>query len=534
MPLIDELLGYYNEESMKKFIESFLYSSDNERSNRIQSTLAELYKELHSITKYQFHPDFNSHFNLVILLPPHLSAPEYEEIFGKPFEINPNENQKFFYKTIKSIPILVSNISLPTRSVRITENKLITGSLPVPEEVTTDNQITVTYYETFNQNIYTFHKIWIEYIDEVSKGIVKPDDYYIENGYIDFASSMFVLKFDVLGQLKKLIYATQLIPISINPNEILNIESSDIYQVTITYQIYTYEEFDYYELEQRGVTINNPQNHPFLLKLRQVLSYWVKESNDYEYSTFSINTNEVNKYAEYISDSINTLQKRTLLANADFAMVNTTAEDTQSINNRISSINNIRQPVDLQGLNNNIDQQLTNAIQKTTELSNLSVNISSNQVTVTPNSQSTYLASTVFINNVLNLANSNFDNLDNETKISGAKTSYNVLKNNNVIFNQILNNTNNCTNCYVDLQNSNLLYQKNGLTSINLAANFLTKFNNESSFTNQDNINQIQTIINNGLNNKQLTTDQIQQLSNLINQINNDLDNYINDQTSIG
>jgi len=392
--IIDELLEYYNDYAIKEFLKPYLnifnLHSPETKSN-IGTTFTELFKKLHYLETHGFHPDFNGNYNLVLMIPPHLSAPEYEEIFGKPFEIN---NGNILANTVKFIPILIENITLPSKQVRISESKLITGFIPVPEEVSEENQLSITYRNDYHGYLYTFHKLWIEYIDEVGKGLIRPNDYYIENSCLDYVAAFYILSFNPQAELKKLIYIPFAIPTGINPNEVIKFGSNDINTISISYSIYTYDEFDYFELEARGVTLNNPQNHPFLKKLHTLLTYWVNESNDNYFSTVNNSLTDNNQYA---SNNKNNLQKS--YSSSNYNKTGLTDENIflKKINNIldnycvskndvINQLNNqIAKLVDSSTYqcsidnNNNIDIKTDNKLAKANNLSNINKQIDKNK-----------------------------------------------------------------------------------------------------------------------------------------------------------
>ena len=393
--IIDELLEYYNDYAIKEFLKPYLnifnLHSPETKSN-IGTTFTELFKKLHYLETHGFHPDFNGNYNLVLMIPPHLSAPEYEEIFGKPFEIN---NGNILANTVKFIPILVENITLPSKQVRISESKLITGSIPVPEEVSEENQLSITYRNDYHGYLYTFHKLWIEYIDEVGKGLIRPNDYYIENSCLDYVAAFYILSFNPQAELKKLIYIPFAIPTGINPNEVIKFGSNDINTISISYSIYTYDEFDYFELGARGVTLNNPQNHPFLKKLHTLLTYWVNESNDNYFSTVNNSLTDNNQYA---SNNKNNLQKsysssnynKTGLANENTFLkkINNILDNysisSNDISNQLSNhiaklVNSSTYQCSVDDNNNNANMEIDSKLAKANNLSNINKQIDKNK-----------------------------------------------------------------------------------------------------------------------------------------------------------
>jgi hypothetical protein len=354
--IIDELIHYATTAFIDNHSHELISLND---SNYTYFTLQSLYsKFLAQLLKDEknFHPDISTPHSFVLMIPPHLSAKEYQDIFGNPFDSTTN-NTDITSKIIKTIPLIAEEVQLPTRTTKVSEIKLITGSIPVAEEITTDNQLSVTYIADKDQLIYTFHKIWIEYISEVTKGLIKPADEYIQNGLIDYVAAFFIIRFDQLARLRKLIYIPYAIPLGINTNESVSYRQNDLIKITVNYQILTYEEFDYFELEHRGVTLDNPQNHPFVTKLIEALKFWDKEL----------------KYRVYKKDEVEHAKKKKLTqqelkqSTINISAASNNNKSIPSIMNKIlSSTTNSNNNIAPQNASNTTAQQLTNEIEEKT------------------------------------------------------------------------------------------------------------------------------------------------------------------------
>ena len=137
------------------------------------------------------------------------------------------------------------------------------------------NSMDVTYYETKDLLVYTFHKIWMDNIDDVKMGRVIPDESVWRDGYLDYAAAAFILKFTDELDLIYLGYAVGLIPTGRDPSAIVSRESQDISTISFSYSFFWYNEFTYYELAMRGYTLKNPNGHPWLQKLNEVIKIYV-------------------------------------------------------------------------------------------------------------------------------------------------------------------------------------------------------------------------------------------------------------------
>jgi len=228
------------------------------------------------LDKFYYHP-LSGGFSLFLMIPPYLSAEKYKKIFGVPFSSPNDEKQKFFHTTLVSLPFIASEFSPPQISAKLDENKLLKGSIPVVEEIWPGNSINVTFYETKELMVYTFHKIWMDYIEEVRMGIVEPDEEIIKNGLLDYAAASFVLRFSPNLDLLYLGYLVGLVPTSRNPGDIIkgHLEYNDVQTVSFNYSFFYYTEFTYFELMLHGYTIEKPNGHPWLEKLNKLFKYYI-------------------------------------------------------------------------------------------------------------------------------------------------------------------------------------------------------------------------------------------------------------------
>lgn len=182
-------------------------------------------------------PNING-FNIILMVPPELSAIK-SKVWGGTFK---REFPKFL--TFAGI-----NFSTPTRQIEVNSTTSRSGSIPFASDVTKTQQCSITYLDTSEIEIYTFHHIWLNYIHDVLDGTLCPDDEYFDPnsplyGALDYVCSFFVVKFD--SSMRKILFvgkSTGAFPLNNPVNELLGQRN----QHDITLLPYNYICADYTE-----------------------------------------------------------------------------------------------------------------------------------------------------------------------------------------------------------------------------------------------------------------------------------------------
>ena len=190
-----------------------------------------------------FMPDINGYV-LIFMQPPHLS--------GYKLSYDPHH---FFGDISKMSVFLATDASPPTMQVNTAEVAGTFGGIPYGLSVKETTQFNVTYIDTAKIEMYSAHKIWMDYIRQVTIGEIEPDDAYLGDGdptqgmkpnwcYIDYMASLFFFFFipSLLGQdLEKNITfiakATGVFPISLPDKELIG--RRDANELTILPFTYT-------------------------------------------------------------------------------------------------------------------------------------------------------------------------------------------------------------------------------------------------------------------------------------------------------
>ena len=235
-----------------------------------------------------YSPDISG-YTLFFLVPPHLSSPEFTGFVG-----TPNSLTGFFSYLNTAIPFLATEVNVPSIQVKVSEYNMRKGSIPIADEVAPTGDLTVRYIDTKYLHVYSLHSIWVKYIDEVQKGIIKPGNYisskpyvnpsvvgtssdYIADGNIDYMTCAFVLKFTPDFRLTYFARLTGIFPNALTPQDIIgNRTSPELTIVNISYVCAFINEFTYPELEAAGITLENPGPNIFLRDFKNKLSNFLK------------------------------------------------------------------------------------------------------------------------------------------------------------------------------------------------------------------------------------------------------------------
>jgi len=162
----------------------------------------------------QFSPDING-YTFIFLLAPYLSGYELKTDINSPMG-----------KIAKLTCFLALDFTPPSIQVTASEIMARTGSLPYGVEVVSSGQMSISFLETSKLDIFGFHKTWISYIEDITRGVVSPASEFLTNGEIDYASSAYVVRFKPTRGLDwgNIIYvgkATGIFPLNMPDKEII-------------------------------------------------------------------------------------------------------------------------------------------------------------------------------------------------------------------------------------------------------------------------------------------------------------------------
>lgn len=140
-----------------------------------------------TIDNEEFIPDING-FSFIFMMPPDLS--------GFSLEIN---NDDYMMRIAKKFVFLAIDFTPPAIQVTTAQVSGTAGGIPYGTKVSKGGQCSITFLDTSNLGTFAYHKVWIDYIDKITKGSISPSDNYLDPknsdfGSIDYMSSAYVVR----------------------------------------------------------------------------------------------------------------------------------------------------------------------------------------------------------------------------------------------------------------------------------------------------------------------------------------------------
>ncbi len=239
---------------------------------KIQQIISETFKK-NQLLKYfnsmlysqYFMPDINGYV-IIYLNPPHLSG------YNLDVDID-----KFFGNIGKMSIFLATDIAPPSRQISVAEVSGNFGSIPYGTKENTTGQLNITYIDNARLEIYSAHKLWLDYIRDVTLGEITPDPCYIGKGgnvvgqelkdnwiYVDYMASAFVVKFrpsvisePFVNNITLIAKITGIFPITEPTKEVIGRRDSN--EITIVPYTYSISKLDEVVIPQTAVDKSNYQ-----------------------------------------------------------------------------------------------------------------------------------------------------------------------------------------------------------------------------------------------------------------------------------
>jgi hypothetical protein len=184
----------------------------------------------------QFSPDING-YTLIFLLPPYLSGYNLKA-----------DMSSSIGKILKKVCFLAMDFTPPSIQVTASEVMTKSGSIPYAVEVISSGQMSISFLDNDKLELFGFHKSWVSYIEDVTRGVISPSSEFLENGEIDYASSAYIIKFKPTKSLTwgDIIYvgkATGIFPLNIPDKEVLGRrDSHELTMLPINYTCTLYRQ----------------------------------------------------------------------------------------------------------------------------------------------------------------------------------------------------------------------------------------------------------------------------------------------------
>lgn len=140
----------------------------------------------------RFHPDISG-YSLIFMMPPHLSGYESSSSTA-----STTESDSLFAETCRNIVFLGVDFTPPTTQVTTSQIPARNGAIPYGAEVGISGNMQLTFLDDADLSILGMHVKWLQYIEDVTRGIVNPMETYLVGdrfGQIDYATSAYIMKF---------------------------------------------------------------------------------------------------------------------------------------------------------------------------------------------------------------------------------------------------------------------------------------------------------------------------------------------------
>jgi hypothetical protein len=151
-----------------------------------------------------FNPDING-YTLIFFVPPALSGlSQIQHDFQSGTQVSDGDNITDRLKQISEfITFAAIDFTPPQEQVNTDKISSRSGAIPYATEITTSEQVTVTYLDNMDLALYKFHQIWIYYMWEILEGKIRPSDDFIyevetnERNFraLDYAGSFYIVKY---------------------------------------------------------------------------------------------------------------------------------------------------------------------------------------------------------------------------------------------------------------------------------------------------------------------------------------------------
>ena len=232
--------SYNTAQSGYQHFANYLWGALNARNGPLHY----FYQQLYNIPRLGItfeQPDLSG-YTLMFMQPPHLSGYGLTEDYGGGL----GDICKFLcFAGVDFTPpnIQVSSSDLPSRS----------GSINFGTEVAISGQLSISYLDNQNSAVFSFHKLWVNYIEDILRGKnsksgadIAPDlEYYDEGGarfgQVDYMTSAYVVRFKPSmnlssAEINYIGKATGIFPLNIpDKEEIGRRDSPEMIMVPITY-----------------------------------------------------------------------------------------------------------------------------------------------------------------------------------------------------------------------------------------------------------------------------------------------------------
>ena len=119
----------------------------------------------------------------------------------------------------------------------------VQGYITYATAKSSSGQVSCSYIDSSALHIYSFHKLWIDYIDAVRLGVLEPSGHYIDTKTLDYVGSIYAVSFK--PDMTSPVYTSKSIgifPVTLGDKEILGSRTDNAIGITpISYQCASYK-----------------------------------------------------------------------------------------------------------------------------------------------------------------------------------------------------------------------------------------------------------------------------------------------------
>lgn len=184
-------------------------------------------------------PDISG-YTLLFMVPPNLSG--FSEVLG-------NDNYKqigttFTGELAKVIPLLAINYTPPSVQLNTSVLSGSSGSQHFASELNITDNMSVTYIDTIDLDVYSYHVSWNDYIVQILEGTLDPSPSMISDRIIDYAGAFYIVKWKPdIQTIQYIGKAVGCFPKELPSTELVgNRTSNELTNVTFNYTVANYYE----------------------------------------------------------------------------------------------------------------------------------------------------------------------------------------------------------------------------------------------------------------------------------------------------
>ena len=206
-----------------------------------------------------FNPDITG-YTLMFMIPPDFSANEYRnnqklksgDMFNSVLStvgLAP-QTVSTLDDFSKAYPFMATDFTPPQTQVQNSQVQTRTGALSYASDIHETESVTISFLESNPLTIYKFHLLWIEYMRDLLKGVIQPDQKYLTPGseYFgaqDYLASLYIVKY--IPDMKTISYigkCTGVYPLSLPSKELIGSRNTnEICILPFEYSCISYREY---------------------------------------------------------------------------------------------------------------------------------------------------------------------------------------------------------------------------------------------------------------------------------------------------